>query len=179
MKHDVAVTPMDTVRSPPKLRLYNTGRCLNSFTPNLTFHHRLLPWKLIPRHKRRCRCNSNGHGPIVPQSSPVCHLSMPQQLYVKSDISPYAVSIPRHKTRCCRNAYEKGQNSTRLQIMVNGPALNMSVPIVSFPQKLLPWQRIPCNKTRYCYNSYENCQKVLKLHMCANSPAVKTSTGQF
>jgi len=36
----------------------------------------------IPRHKTRCRCNSNGHGPIVPQTLLVYHRSMPVVLQI-------------------------------------------------------------------------------------------------
>ena len=58
MKHDVAVSPMDTVQSSPNLHLYITGPCLNSSTPNLKSHHMPFPWKRIPRHKTRCPFNS-------------------------------------------------------------------------------------------------------------------------
>jgi len=103
--HDDVITPTDRLRTPP----------------NITWWLTLKPWTAL--HQIWCYVMWCYYGnaslaithdvAVTPmdtvRSSPNLtqyHRSMPQQLYTKSQISPYA--IPRHKTRCCRDTYANG-----------------------------------------------------------------------
>ena len=64
----------------PKLHRFGNDAAINASNHIMGCHQMPLPWRQTTRHETRCRCKSNGHGPIVPQSSLVYHRSMPQQI---------------------------------------------------------------------------------------------------
>ena len=67
MKHDVAVSPMETVRSSPKLSLYITGPALNSSTSIMGFLQMPLPWQHNARHEIRFSHNFSENVPNGPK----------------------------------------------------------------------------------------------------------------
>jgi len=71
---------------------------------------------------------------------------------------------------------EKVPNCTRLQMTVNGPALNSSTRILGCHHMPFPWQRITRRKTQCCLKSMENGPNCTRLQMTVNGPALNSFT---
>ena len=69
---------------------------------------------------------------------------------------------------------ENDPTCTRLQMTVNGLALNSSTPILGCQHMPFPCQRITRRKTRGCLKSMENGPNYTRLQMTVKGPALNT-----
>ena len=129
-KHDMVLLHVGSLNTNTKyLRLCKGRPCgkTNLVSPECVTPPRLLNshelcyiYVSAPRKQPQCKVNE---APLsltlaLNSSTPImgCH-HMPLPWW----------QIPRHETQCCHNSMENGPNCTRLQMTVNGPALNTAI----------------------------------------------------